>query len=88
MKLSKVRATTFHNFSGKTLGGGNRENPTEGVEISYSKFKGKVVLINNVATMWGTTVRDFIQLNTLAEKYGEDLIILGFPCNQFGHQCY
>lgn len=46
-----VRATTFHNFSGKTLGGGNRENPTEGVEISYSKFKGKVVLINNVATM-------------------------------------
>ncbi|CCO19803.1 glutathione peroxidase [Bathycoccus prasinos] len=31
---------------------------------------------------------DFIQLNTLAEKYGEDLIILGFPCNQFGHQCY
>jgi len=51
LKLSKVRATTFHNFSGKTLGGGNRENPTEGVEISYSKFKGKVVLINNVATM-------------------------------------
>ena len=38
-------------FSEKTLGGGNRENPTEGVEISYSKFKGKVVLINNVATM-------------------------------------
>ena len=27
-------------------------------------------------------------MNTLAEKYGEDLIILGFPCNQFGHQCY
>ena len=38
--------------------------------------------------MWGTTVRDFVQLNALAEKYGDDLVILGFPCNQFGHQCY
>jgi glutathione peroxidase len=27
-------------------------------------------------------------LNTLAEKYGDKLAILGFPCNQFGHQCY
>jgi hypothetical protein len=48
---SSVQASTFHDFSGKTLGGGTRENPTEGVEISYSKFRGKVVLINNVATM-------------------------------------
>jgi glutathione peroxidase len=46
-----IEATTFHDFSGKTLGGGTRENPTEGAEISYSKFRGKVVLINNVATM-------------------------------------
>jgi len=27
-------------------------------------------------------------LNALKEKYGDDLIILGLPCNQFGHQCY
>ena len=27
-------------------------------------------------------------MNALAEKYGEKLTILGFPCNQFGHQCY
>lgn len=46
-----IQATTFHDFSGKILGGGTRENPTEGAEISYSKFRGKVVLINNVATM-------------------------------------
>jgi len=25
-------------------------------------------------------------MNTLAEKYGDKLAILGFPCNQFGHQ--
>lgn len=27
-------------------------------------------------------------MNALAEKYGDDLVILGVPCNQFGHQCY
>lgn len=27
-------------------------------------------------------------MNSLAEKYGDKLVILGFPCNQFGHQCY
>ena len=26
------------------------------------------------------------QMNTLAEKYGDKVAILGFPCNQFGHQ--
>jgi hypothetical protein len=36
----------------------------------------------------GPAKRDFTQLNTLAEKYGDKLVILGFPCNQFGHQCY
>ena len=25
-------------------------------------------------------------MNALAEKYGDKLTILGFPCNQFGHQ--
>ncbi len=27
-------------------------------------------------------------MNALAEKYGDDLVILGVPSNQFGHQCY
>lgn len=31
-------------------------------------------------------MRDFNDLNSLAEKYGDDLAILAFPCNQFGHQ--
>lgn len=49
--LVQTRATTFHDFSGKTLGGGSRDNPTEGTVIHFSQFKGKVVLVNNVATM-------------------------------------
>ena len=33
----------------------------------------------------GTTVRDFTQMNELCEKYGDKLVILAFPTNQFGH---
>merc|ERR1712216_993322 len=32
------------------------------------------------------TVRDFTAMNALAEKYGDKINILAFPCNQFGHQ--
>ena len=35
----------------ETLGGGSREAPTEGAEFDFAQLKGKVVLINNVATM-------------------------------------
>jgi glutathione peroxidase len=33
-----------------------------GEEIDFSKYKGKVVLIQNTASLWGTTVRDFTQV--------------------------
>ena len=42
---------SFHDFKGKTLGGGTRASPTEGTEFDFAQLKGKVVLINNVATM-------------------------------------
>lgn len=31
-------------------------------------------------------MRDFTAMNALADKYGDKVPILGFPCNQFGHQ--
>ncbi|KAI5093681.1 glutathione peroxidase 1a, partial [Silurus meridionalis] len=35
----------------------------------------------------GTTVRDYTQMNELHSKYSEKgLVVLGAPCNQFGHQ--
>ena len=55
-------------------------------QFNFSDLKGKVVLIENTASLWGTTVRDFTQMNALSEKYGEKLVILSFPTNQFGHQ--
>jgi glutathione peroxidase-family protein len=42
---------SLHDFKGKTLGGGTRSNPTDGTEFDFAQLKGKVVLINNVATM-------------------------------------
>jgi glutathione peroxidase-family protein len=43
--------SSLYDFKGKTLGGGTRAAPTEGQEYDFSQHKGKVVLINNVATM-------------------------------------
>ena len=55
-------------------------------QFNFSDLKGKVVLIENTASLWGTTTRDFTQMNDLCEKYGDNLVVLAFPTNQFGHQ--
>lgn len=34
----------------------------------------------------GTTVSDYTQMNALVDKFGSKLLIVGFPCEQFGHQ--
>jgi len=44
------------------------------LQLDFSSLKGKVVLVENTATLWGTTVRDFTQLNQLQEKFGEKLV--------------
>jgi len=67
----------FYELSAKTL---------DGTQFKFSELKNKVVLIENTASLWGTTVRDFTQMNDLSEKYGDKLVILAFPTNQFGHQ--
>jgi len=68
----------FYDFTATTL---------DGKDVSMSDYKGRVVLILNTATLWGTTTRDFTQMNELMDKYSsKGLSILGFPCNQFGHQ--
>jgi hypothetical protein len=44
-------ASSIYDFTLKRLGGGTRDAPTEGADLPLSQYKGKVVLINNVATM-------------------------------------
>ena len=58
----------------------------KGVEVSLSKYKGKVLLIVNTATGCGFTPQ-YKGLEELYKKYKDQgLEILDFPCNQFGHQ--
>ena len=57
-----------------------------GKEVSLSEFKGKVLLIVNTATKCGFTPQ-YEELQALYEKYKDKgLVILDFPCNQFGGQ--
>lgn len=58
----------------------------KGEEISMEDFKGKTVLIINTASKCGFTPQ-LEGLESLYKKYKEKgLVVLGFPCNQFGNQ--
>ncbi|MDA7952147.1 MAG: glutathione peroxidase [Pirellulaceae bacterium] len=55
-------------------------------EVDLSQYQGKVVLCVNVASRCGFTPQ-YVGLQALHEKYSEKgLVVLGFPCNQFGRQ--
>ncbi|MGA7463599.1 MAG: glutathione peroxidase [Candidatus Korobacteraceae bacterium] len=57
-----------------------------GKEKKLSAYKGKVLLIVNTASKCGNTPQ-YAGLQELYDKYKDrGLEILGFPCNQFGHQ--
>lgn len=61
-------------------------NSLDGKPVELSKFKGKVLLIVNTASRCGATPQ-YEDLQALHEKYSkEGLVVLGFPCNQFGSQ--
>ena len=57
-----------------------------GQTISLESFNGKVLLIVNTASKCGFTPQ-FEGLETLYNEHKDDgLVVLGFPCNQFGNQ--
>jgi glutathione peroxidase len=67
----------FYQFTARSL---------QGKEISMETYKGKVVLVVNTASKCGLTPQ-YEGLENLYEKYKDQgLVILGFPCNQFGKQ--
>ena len=67
----------FYQFSANSL---------QGKEINMESYKGKTVLVVNTASKCGLTPQ-FEGLENLHQKYKEKgLVILGFPCNQFGNQ--
>lgn len=58
----------------------------DGKTVPLKKFKGQALLIVNTASACGFTPQ-FAGLEKLHETYGpQGLVVLGFPCNQFGSQ--
>ncbi|TFC43821.1 glutathione peroxidase [Cryobacterium sp. TMT2-10] len=55
----------------------------DGTETTFGQFRGKTVLVVNVASKCGFTPQ-YAGLEALYEKYNDDgLVVLGLPCNQF-----
>ena len=58
----------------------------DGREVALAEYAGKVLLIVNVASRCGFTPQ-YAGLQQLWRDYRErGLVVLGFPCDQFGHQ--
>ena len=53
--------------------------------VKLSSFKGKKILIVNVASKCGYTPQ-YTELQELYYEYSDKLVVIGFPCNQFLHQ--
>ena len=75
--MSAVQAQSLFEISLKDI---------EGKEVSLEAYRGRVLLIVNVASACGYTGQ-YEGLQALYAKYQKrGLIVLGFPCNQFGGQ--
>ena len=66
----------FYSFKVKTLEGGT---------FDFSTLKGKKVIVVNTASKCGNTPQ-YKDLEELYQKYSDNLVIIGFPANNFGQQ--
>lgn len=70
-------SSSLHDYSVRSI---------DGTSVDLSAYKGKVVLIVNVASFCGYT-KQYAPLESLYRKYKDKgLVILGFPANDFGAQ--
>jgi len=77
MTKAQTKPKSVHDFQVTTI---------DGEKVDLAKYKGKVLLIVNVASECGYTDQ-YKPLQALHAKYAKDgLVILAFPCNDFGAQ--
>ncbi|KAL3827919.1 hypothetical protein ACJIZ3_016721 [Penstemon smallii] len=75
---SSVLQKSIHEFTVKD---------SKGKDVNLNIYKGKVLLVVNVASKCGFTNSNYTQLTELYSKYKDkDFEILAFPCNQFLYQ--
>lgn len=70
------QASDFYGFRMTTL---------DGQDVDFAAYKGKKVLLVNTASECGYTYQ-YEDLQQLHEKHGQDVVVLGFPANNFGAQ--
>jgi glutathione peroxidase len=91
MKTTKLISTLFlltislPGFSQSTGFYDFKVNTLEGDEFDFSSLKGKKVMIVNTASKCGNTPQ-YKELEELYEQYQDDLVIIGFPANNFLNQ--
>lgn len=73
---SQPAPQNVHDFKFKTL---------SGEEIALSSFRGKKILIVNTASKCGFT-KQYAGLQELSERYGDRLVVIGFPSGNFREQ--
>ncbi len=71
-----THAQSIHSFKVKSIDGG---------QIDFSKYKGKKIMVVNTASKCGYHPQ-YEQLQKVYSQYKDKLVIIGFPCNQFGGQ--
>lgn len=84
MSLNFQSKTTSMNQSSESIYD-IKINSLQGEPINLSDFKGKKIMFVNVASKCGFTPQ-YAGLEELYEKYSDQLMIIGVPCNQFGGQ--
>ena len=71
-----AQTSAFYDFKVKTL---------EGDDFDFSTLKGKKVMVVNTASKCGFTPQ-YKDLEEVFQQYGDDLVIIGFPANNFANQ--
>ena len=70
---SKIQSASFYTLQAVSI---------EGETISMDKYKGKKIIILNVASKCGYTPQ-YADWQAYYEKNKDNVVVLGFPCNQF-----
>lgn len=84
-KKSETAKAKTKELMGKTIYDYKVDALEEGKTINFADFKGKKILVVNTASECGFTPQ-YADLEKLYEEYKDQLVIVGFPANNFGGQ--